>query len=134
MTKQEKIKEAWIESGFIWDQIKGLINENGWMSLDSPELKKTLTGYSNAVSECLIKGVGFSGKNFMVVLESLKGIDDNNGWQKIESEDDLPKKEGVYLFQHKDGATYHLTYSPGFSSIISCTHWKPIVKDLPPIY
>ena len=70
---------------------------------------------------------------------------ENNGWIKIESEDDLPKEYGEYYFR----TTYNtmITYSGWYSSsdkkfydrnhyfeIIEVTHYQPIIKPKPPIY
>ena len=70
--------------------------------------------------------------------KSLSGIDDNNGWTRIESEADLPK-DNKDIFIIIDG-DIHL-----YSEIISLrcstesfggeiTHYQPIVKPKPPIF
>lgn len=79
---------------------------------------------------------------------SLEGIDNNNGWIKIESEADLPKESGLYhvvcfgvetileFFDNSKvkgfihiGKTYINRYNE-----IGVTHYQPIQKPKPPIY
>ena len=65
-------------------------------------------------------------------------IEDNNGWIKIESEEDLPK-DGHYWVITKEGI---LTDSPKDKDLFqdnsywlsNFTHYQPIVKPKPPIY
>src|SRR5690606_6436052 len=77
--------------------------------------------------------------------KSLKGIETNNGWIKIESEADLPKSEklgdaklcfiksdeyneiGVGNFSF---GTFKTLYGNDYSNI---THYQPITKPEPPI-
>jgi hypothetical protein len=136
MTKLEKIKEAY---GISWDLCKDYIDENGYCVVfkDSDQNYKGIAGNQTHFKEDEIEGGQMThsvyGSGISFRPKSLSGIETNNDWQKIESEDDLPKEEGFYLFNHKDGETYQFMYCPGFKMTL-CTHWKPIVKDLPPIY
>jgi len=71
----------------------------------------------------------------------LQGIEDNNGWTKIESSGDLPKETGWYDFQNfplKHNAP-NLTYWPKDSTKIdwfakNYTHYRKFEKPKPPIY
>ncbi len=73
-------------------------------------------------------------------LKSLQGIDTNNGWIRIESDEDLPKEPIECWFIH-----YETIYSGAFAgrmfasgSILSgwkaVSHFRPIVKPEKPIY
>ena len=80
MTKREKIKEAW--GVFYTDRF----NEDGWLIINSKiHTDNNVFDMLTSDSGCLIRP------------KSLQGIEDNNGWIKIESEADLPKEKGNYL-------------------------------------
>jgi hypothetical protein len=132
MTKQEYIQQKWTEAGFVWNEIKYLVNVSGFMSLPSPKLKRTLTGYDNAHSEGLIAGIGFNDKGFVIALDSLRDKEKNNGWTKIESRADLPKEQGMYLFRF-DGRNVALWHDEEVS-IGGVTHWRPITEIPNPLY
>jgi len=73
---------------------------------------------------------------------AISRISHNNGWIKIESEEDLPKNEGQYFVYSK------IDYGKGFRIDIFTgrlsntfengkfifTHYRPIIKPQPPIY
>lgn len=76
--------------------------------------------------------------NFINSIQSKE----NNGWIKIESEEDLPKESG-YFFTKSDvwwEPYYRIDIfcgklSNSFENGKSCfTHYQPIVKPLKPIY
>ena len=81
MTKEEKIKEAYGENYNPHN-----IDENGWMkySLWMHFFKKVDADYDE-----------FDNRNMIVRPNSLTCIENNNGWTKIENEDDLPKEKGL---------------------------------------
>lgn len=65
-------------------------------------------------------------------------MDTNNGWIKIESEDDLPKDSFNYYFYCSNGAVmtgndleYYKKY---IIPELKASHYQPIVKPKPPIY
>lgn len=77
MTKQEAIKKAY---GDFWEQVKEYVSENGWCN-----------SYWN--TRVFFNADTMPKQNPVRWRPiSLNGIDNNNGWIKIESEDDLPKK------------------------------------------
>lgn len=69
--------------------------------------------------------------------KSLQGIETNNGWIRIESEEDLPKEDGVYWVYTVDG-NRQLRYLEDFlhNGKINkyFTHYQPILKPEKPIY
>ena len=70
--------------------------------------------------------------------KSLQGIENNKGWIRIESKDDLPKEEGNYFIVRNNnevGASYFIPNND--FSVIDwryITHYQPIEKPKPPIY
>ena len=129
MTKEEKIKEAY---GRHWNKIKDTASKyNGWI---------TNWFYVDCgIFDCEMKI--FGGSPFYRP-NSLQGIDNNNGWIKIESELDLPKEEGQYYTISKSNQTNILSdyfFREEYKSdknwwIKNITHYQPIIKPLPPIY
>ena len=138
--KEQKIKEAWgllldntNSDGWFWfgyacngwdDVIDMLIENNLPTDYDYYEHK-----YQELDNGELI-GVMFRPK-------SLQGIENNNGWIKIESEDDLPK-EGELFWVKKIGYDYPLFepmyHDDGEYWLQWYTHYQPIEKPKPPIY
>jgi hypothetical protein len=90
MTKQEAIEKAWIETGIDFEKIKPMLKvnedlvydfkENGWIDF-SPEVKK-IDGY-NPES---LNIIGLRAAR----PKRLNGIDNNNGWIKIDGETRFP--------------------------------------------
>jgi len=126
MTKQEKIQEAY---GEYWDIFKEFVNENGWFhdkhfwgKWPETDLKWETTDHDNDIYDKRRP-------------KSLKGIENNNGWIKIESEADLPEKEF-----YKGYETFPVNYrcnSYGLHKYFKSkeiTHYQPITKPNPPIY
>ena len=79
--KQEAIKNAY---GEYWDNVKDYVDENGWASY--PNVQKHDYDFGK---------LEFKDGCTFLRPESLQGIENNNGWIKIESEADLPK-EGMH--------------------------------------
>jgi len=68
---------------------------------------------------------------------SLKGIDDNNGWVKIESYQDLPKRKGYFMCLYRDGdiIPHHFSINSEFDRELylqEITHYQPIQNPEPP--
>lgn len=77
--------------------------------------------------------------------KSLQGIENNNGWVKIESEEDLPKNNGSYFTKTNYCKETIERYYPIFTKSTSIederkwwleniTHYQPIVKPNNPLY
>ena len=143
MTKQEKIEKVYInelsknkktiEDGLLfYNDLKQYIDENGWINANESNGK---AGY------LMESDLEF---NFPFIrLKSLQGIENNNGWIKIESKADLPKEDDNKMFlvgfmfesgfQQRHGI---LSYD-GLVSVYlfeKFTHYLPIDKNEPPIY
>lgn len=76
---------------------------------------------------------------------SKKGkIENNNGWIKIENEDDLPKENGAFWILDKElgmkagewkQAPNEIEHKKACEFWIKrATHYQPIIKPKPPIY
>lgn len=127
MTKQEKIQESY---GEYWQTVKDHIDENGW----DIRLKYSV---NYKTQDYIVKGHGV----YITRPISLFGIEHNNGWIKIESEDDLPKESGWYDFQVYPQRAYKPNYTywhKGATKIgwfvETYTHYQPIIKRQAPIY
>ena len=130
--KQEAIKNAY---GEHWEYLKNFINEEGVFIGDTDMISDKLfgewafIGLAKAInSEELISGSR---------PKSLKGIENNNGWIRIESEADLPKEEGNQYFVFIKGNIEIGFYFKGTHQLqwlMHVTHYQPIEKPKPPIY
>jgi hypothetical protein len=136
MTKQEKIKEAY---GEYWEEIRSFVNDEGYFdNIRFSELKN----YRVKLDYC---DFDMNNNDFYVPMwrpKSLQGIENNNGWIKIESEADFPKETR--------NTQYHVfKFSNQYKHIINnfsesevkylweqeeITHYQPITKPQPPIY
>jgi len=118
--KEHKIKDAY---GEYWETIKDFVDENGWCYL-FPTIKGELE-FENTGRD-----------NVCYRPKSLQGIENNNGWVKIESENDLPKKDcDVFVFIN--GRIAQRRFQINISRLWinkSITHYQPIIKPLNPIY
>lgn len=127
MTKEEKIKEAW---GVYISIVEKYIDQNGFITFwDKRKLSFMNIDYEVCENEeC---GTVYRPK-------SLVGIENNNGWLKIESEEDLPKVCDDFLVYNKENEIFVKTFIP--NSIVSSiwlkdiTHYQPITKPKPPVY
>lgn len=123
--KLEAIKKAW--AGFYNPQVK----ENGWMDINA----KT---YSN---DKFFDRLQFNDKRHSIRPKSLKGLDCNNGWTRIDNENDLPTESGWYEFQIFPQENYtpnHSYWNIGNVKvgwfIETYTHYRRIHKPNIPIY
>jgi hypothetical protein len=131
MTKQEKIREAW---GEHFEAVKNHVDENGWIYT------------RNFIFYC---GFEYDEKGFgathRIRPKSLAGIENNNGWIKIESEEDLPISTIMYhvvlngkkskaLYAGKNRWFVNGNDFPKTTEIHGITHYQPIIETKPPIY
>lgn len=134
MKKEEKIKEAW---GYAWDFIDGHVKENalyyGWVH------KLNINIHFNELN---IELQQHYTDEWLYRPKSLQGIEDNNGWIKIENEEDLPKEKALYFIANSNPDI--IFYSSNMISDLDnlkemwedgdITHYQPIEKPKPPIY
>ena len=136
MTKEEKIKEAW---GYAWDFIDGHVKENalhcGWVH------KLNINIHFNELN---IELQQHYTDKWLYRPKSLQGIENNNGWIKIESEEDLPKDENIvefWVYDDKEIVLAKFMYESkrwyhdvNLNLRLFPTHYQPIEKPKPPIY
>jgi hypothetical protein len=136
MTKQEKIKEAY---GEYWEEMKPFVNKNGWFNKNS--------FWNNTFSFGVYENIDllFTHKEDSMIPTIIANIENNNGWIKIESEDDLPiltiiyhvvinGKESKALYAGKNRWFVDGNDFPKTTEIHGITHYQPIIKPQPPIY
>ena len=129
--KQEAIKNAY---GEYWEQVKDYVNENGWCDVSKYSKIKDIEPEFSDIENKI--GV------FDMRPKSLQGIENNNGWIKIQSEADLPKErmhEVILLdeecmegYRNYDVIVFYEVNSRFRKKEIS--HYKPIEKSKVPIY
>jgi hypothetical protein len=136
MKKQEYIKQKWQEAGFVWEEIESIVDEFGGLKLNHPSLKTSLTGYSEASGKKLLHGYAFDGSGLMVWNKLLDGVEHNNGWNKIESESDLPERNKLCKWLNKELIDCEFERTGGIDNYLvsEFTHWRPIVKIPNPLY
>ena len=126
--KQEAIKNAYVE---YWENVKDYVDNDGWIDNSIPkftfgQLKNLDLEYKNDV---------------FFRPKSLQGIENNNGWIKIESEEDLPKNDMYVhiIFNKKVNIAFLCNgelYNPNKVKYYKkgVTHYKPIEESTLPIY
>lgn len=121
-TKEEVIKEAWGN-----DYPKNGVDDNGW--------SKDCYSHGTFDWELFDSEDGYVMPKIRPKL--LQGVENNNGWIKIESEDDLPK-DGYYFVVYKNGKMSDCPKDSDFEDdnywMQHITHYQPIVKPKPPLY
>lgn len=127
MTKEEKIKEAYCEH---WEDLhpqakKSALENNGWIG---------------SIIEHAPKKIDLEFNKMTFRPKSLQGIENNNGWIKIES--DLPKTGDIcfiYDIDNFTGIAVFCTIQKVFKTRFgneyeNVTHYQEIIKPKPPIY
>lgn len=132
--KETKIKEAYISAGVDWERSHIYIDSNGWMRCNVP------IAINFMVETKFMPVEGNANLEYWHHRPiSLSGIETNNGWIAIESENDLPP-DGHYWTINKNG---EINASPKLVDetcndnqywISTFTHYQPILKPKPPIY
>ena len=122
--KQKAIKNAYSE---YWENVKDYVDNDGWIDNSIPkftfgQLKNLDLEYKNDV---------------FFRPKSHQGIENNNGWVKIESEANLPNNEKVWICTSNNRV---LISSKAVLNWVlknpdnKITHYQPIEKPKPPIY
>ena len=134
-TKEEVIKEDWVLFGVDSNE-----SYDGWISAEYVPEEAILSGMLDL-------------KNFRTSTDydepfyrpkSLQGIESNNGWISINSEEDLPSEDlDVHIVFKKDGGNFQTfgvwdkrlnSFWSGAMKIDIPTHYQPIVKPLKPLH
>lgn len=143
MTKEEKIKQTYLEliGQEKYNFIKGQINEMGvcqimdkYHSLITPNTALMDLGFK-IDDERITSWLDSAGGYFIPI--SLKGLEDNNGWIKIESEEDLPEFGYYEVVERNSGIHSRATLDKDFGAKISFqhfSHYQEIKQIPPPLY
>ena len=134
--KQQAIEKSY---GEHWDECKEYVDENGFLRLDYSDTGKKL----HIKMWRIAKQNGWHLKDIRPA--SLNGLSNNNGWIKIESEEDLPNEGDNRPFKVLDihgnkyePMQYDGSYWTGYDDDIPltsiATHYKAIEPELLPIY
>jgi len=128
MTKQEKIQEAY---GEWFEEMKPWIDEDGWFNKNAFYQKKFGFNYEQI-------DILFSHYQDFMIPKSIFRLKDNNGWTKIESENDLPTDKTTQYSTCKDKKVFQSTINCGtvkhWFNIGKITHYQPIQKPREPLY
>lgn len=139
-TKEEVIKEAY---GSHYLEYRHLIDDNGgiiinwsvaFYNMDKSPNNDLVVDLVHDKIECYVNESGY------ILPKSLIGIENNNGWIKIESVSDLPKEVDFTVFHTiQDGSIRQSDWwgkdaERAHYWINNITHYKPIVKPLNPLY
>lgn len=127
--KQEAIKKAYYNN---WDKVKDYVDENGWIFWSD---KNPIGIYNNRYLEYKEENPNYWRP------KSLQGIENNKGWIRIESKDDMPKND-IYVhivFNKKVNIAFLCNgefYNPNKVKYYKegVTHYKPIEESNLPIY
>lgn len=131
MTKEEKIKEAY---GDYWNDYNKYVNENGWLTSLNSEIHYCLTTQGRILRALNDKSnIDFDEVHDSLRPKSLQGIEDNNGWIKIENDSERFTDEDLWIcnFNGNKQAFFHNAFD-----VIpkSYTHYQQIKKPKAPIY
>jgi len=130
MTKQEIIREAW---GAHYESVRYNLDSNGWCRVYSYMESAPDIAYAYdlpvefVMEECEHK------LDFFRPLELL-GLEFNNGWTKIETEDDIPKegKYRVYPYGRTESVVVGAQGVLNLYKMGRITHFKPLIIEKPP--
>jgi len=139
MEKQQLIHNKWSDLRIIL--LGSQYDFDGW--IDVNELEK-----EHLTNELEYKEYSKPDSDFKTMLcrpKSLQGIEDNNGWIKIESENDLPgfKVQYFVMINGKLSKAYYRGNNrwivdgndyPKTSELHEITHWQEIVIPKAPIF
>lgn len=145
-TKEELIKESW---GGLWDNVKSFIDKNGFVEFPTNAERQDIFWKNGDYDYFQTEDrLGYNGESVGVQMfrpKSLAGIENNNGWIKIESEEDFPKEDCECWIFFPDNLDimhayftidYNVFTRDGHGNLYQrCfTHYQLIVKPKPPIY
>lgn len=146
MTKQEIIQKAYEAVGVDWETKKSFVNmEDGFAATlyDTNEISG-IDYLQLGLKDIDIKNSVDTDFGNAVIwrLKSLYGIENNNGWIKIESEEDLPDQDCDVWMIFKDEisqASYNTERkifedSTGWYGYKTISHYQKIEKPKLPIY
>jgi hypothetical protein len=125
MTKQEYVKKAYEGNELALPHIQ----ENGWII--SRHLSYLAAGLT-------FRYCDLDREEFKWRPRSLRGVENNNGWTKVESVIDLPHGPGTYRLIRGDGSEKTVNKKTADFTFLHwrnpITHWKLVTEDDKPLY
>ncbi|MCT3674463.1 hypothetical protein HZQ94_14845 [Elizabethkingia anophelis] len=132
--KQQAIKAAYGEHwvGLSNEQQKYALENNGWIDVKPSQYQMDM-----------FTRIKFNRNKHSIRPSALNGIESNNSWTRIESEEDLPKEYKNYWCRTYNGDTKILRFDPEFKEwyyecntglSFTVTHYQPIETPKPPIF
>ncbi len=132
MKKQEKIQ---LEYSVFWEQVKDLVDDFGWIK-NSKLHPSNISNFKIKVEWKFDEG-GFYARDKWRP-KSLINLESNNGWIKIESENDLPNDGSInyygYWLEFNQLDIYTLNELINYYKSKEITHYQSILKPNNPIY
>lgn len=137
-TKQEVIKESY---GEHWHSVNKYVDDNGWLVFPWSILHREdpIHAFDPPIGDIDEHPTGD-----LYRPASLRGIEDNNGWIRIESEEDLPKESINCFFYDKttkevvcgiyNALVKRFIFAPFVIKFEDISHYCPITEPKPPIY
>jgi hypothetical protein len=137
ITKEQLIKEAWGNS----NKTKVEFNKDTGYSLDFLEVDSFVDEYFDMIFCHSNNGILYA----KIRPKQLQGIEDNNGWISIKSEEDLPQEFQEYhvirdnffhtaRYVDKNRWVYSGNDYPKTTEILNITHYQPIIKPKMPLH
>ena len=129
MTKQEKIKEAWIKLGII-KGVEEFCDNDGFVDVNYLH-KKDINNLLEFKKHSELEN------NLELMLcrpKSLQGIKDNNGWNDINGYLPCETECHFYDIKNNDYWTAMIDKYGNFPYETKATHFQPIDKPNPPLY
>ena len=126
MTREEKIKEAYSKLPKKYDDLNPELN--GWSNQGV---------LYNDIDFNLLDTKKMFDSVYYVRPKSLHGIENNNGWIKIESEEDVPEWGYYEVIERKNGNLSRATLDRDFGkkrSFLNYSHYQKIIEIPLPIY
>lgn len=132
MNKEEFIKQEWLK--FIGIQVYNSLKLSNELS-DDGWLEVNYLPFDHEKKYDVLK---FNKTRFAIRPKSLSGIDKNNGWVKINLDDDLPKESSAYwIMRNNDTISTLNDYETDKKYMfpeLKATHYQRIIKPNKPIY
>ncbi len=127
-TKEQVIQEAYEVLNIPFNE--NILYDNGWTKIKPGQF------YSKYDDLDLLK---LTTHVHSIRPKHLRGIENNNGWIKIESADDLPKEYGAYYVKYLNGQSVAWFNGTDFMTLVGkkftkITHFQPIKTPNPPLY
>jgi len=133
--KQKAIEEAY---GEHWEKVKNFVDENGWVDF---KLLFGETGNSRGISGLKLHTLDNYSPKYCYWKRpiELDGIEANNNWISIHSEEDLPKEDCECFLYFKDGSCYTDRFLCQYGQFtkhhwMHITHYQKINLPSKPIY